>query len=106
MPEGHENAVLHTNVPGQAPRAFVFVDRAPRPLTPVEAKRARFVRNLKDNYGRLKEAMAAFERFALICGLSQERVDAIRKANHDAVDELSRKFGERLAEYDRRIGGG
>jgi len=50
--------------------------------------------------------MAAFERFALICGLSQERVDAIRKANHHAVDELSRKFGERLAEYDRRIGGG
>jgi len=106
MPEGHENAVLHTNIPGQAPRAFVFVDRAPRPLTPAEAKRARFVRNLKGNYGRLKEAMAAFERFALICGLSQDRADAIRKANHDAVEELSRKFAERLAEYDRRIGDG
>ena len=106
MPEGHENAVLHTNIPGQAPRAFVFVDRAPRPLTPAEAKRARFVRNLKGNYGRLKEAMAAFERFALICGLSQVSADAIRKANHDAVEELSRKFAERLAEYDRRIGDG
>ena len=106
MPDGHENAVIHTNIPGQAPRAFVFVDRAPRPLSPAEAKRARFVKNLKDNYGRLKEAMASFERFAVVCGLSDQRAAAIRKANQDALDELSRGFDARLAEYARRMGGG
>lgn len=106
MPDGHENAVIQTNLPGQAPRAFVFVGKASRPLTPAEAKRARFVKNLKDNFGRLKEAMSAFERFAVVCGLSRDRVEAIRKANQDALDELSRRFDDRLAEYDRRIGGG
>ena len=101
-----ENLVLQTNHPGQAPRAFVFVDKAPRALTPAETKRARFVKNLKENYSRLKETMASFERFALICGLSQDRIEDIRRANQAALDELSRKFDERLAEYDRRIGGG
>lgn len=105
MVEEHEDVVLQVNAPGSAPRALVFVGKASRPLTPAEAKRSRFVKNLKDNYARLKESMAAFERFALICGLSQERVEAIRKANQDALDELSRKFDERLAEYDRRIAG-
>ena len=101
-----ENPVLQTSTPGTAPRAFVFVGRTPRELTPAEAKRARFVKNLKENFTRLKEAMASFERFALICGLTQDRVEDIRRANQAALDELSRKFDERLAEYDRRIGGG
>ncbi len=100
--EGHELPVVQT--PG-VPRALVIAGPA-RPLTPAEAKRARFVRSLKDNYARLKEAMAFFEHFAVICELSQERVEAIRKANQDALDELSKRFDRKLADYDRRIGRG
>ena len=99
--EGRELPVVQT--PG-APRALVIAGPA-RPLTPAEAKRARFVRSLKDNYARLKEALAFFEHFAVVCELPQARVAAIRKANQDALDELSRRFEQKLADYDRRIGG-
>jgi len=98
--EGHELPVVQT--PG-SPRAVVIAGPA-RALTPAEAKRARFIRSLKDNYARLKEAMAFFEHFAVVCELSQERVAAIRKANEEAVGELERRFGQKLADYDRRIG--
>jgi hypothetical protein len=101
--EGHELPVVQTRGEG-APRAVVFTGSA-RSLTPAEAKRARFVRSLKDNYARLKEAMAFFEHFAVVCELSQERVAAIRRTNQDALDELSRRFNQKLADYDRRIGG-
>lgn len=98
--EGHELPVVQT--PG-SPRAVVIAG-PDRPLTPAEAKRARFVRGLKDNYARLKEALAFFEHFATVCELSTERVAAIRKANEEALAELDCKFGQKLADYDRRIG--
>ncbi|MCX5784586.1 MAG: hypothetical protein NTX59_02760 [Elusimicrobia bacterium] len=102
MAEDNDNAVLHVNQPGQAPRAIVFLDKTQRPLTPAEAKRARFIKNLKNNYARLNEALAFFEYFAAICELSLERRESIRKANKEAIDELSRNFEDKLAEYDRR----
>ena len=98
--EGHELPVVQT--PG-SPRAIVIAGPA-RPLTPAEAKRARFVRGLKDNYARLKEALAFFEHFAAVCELSEERIEAIRKANREALNELERRFEQKLADYDRRIG--
>lgn len=98
--EGHDLPVVQA--PG-SPRAVVIAGPS-RALTPAEAKRARFVRGLRDNYARLKEAMAFFEHFAAVCELSQERVEAIRKANHDALEELEHRFGQKLADYDRRIG--
>lgn len=98
--EGHELPVVQT--PG-SPRALVIAGPA-RPLTPAEAKRARFVRGLKDNYARLKEALAFFEHFAAVCELSPERAAAIRRANEEAVSELELRFGQKLADYDRRIG--
>ena len=103
MPEETENAVLNIQHPGQAPKAFIFIDKNPRQLTPAEAKRARFVKNLKDNYAKLKEAMAFFEYFAAICELSFEKREAIKKANKEAIEELSRKFEQKLAKYDKRV---
>lgn len=100
--EGHELPVVQTHGEG-APRALVIAGPA-RPLTPAEAKRARFVRGLKENYARLKEALAFFEHFAVVCELSADRVAAIRKANQDALAELELRFGQKLADYDRRIG--
>jgi hypothetical protein len=100
--EGHDLPVVQT--PG-SPRAVVIAGPA-RALTPAEAKRGRFVRGLKENYARLKEALAFFEHFAAVCELSEERIDAIRMANQEALNELERKFGQKLADYDRRIGRG
>lgn len=98
--EGRELPVVQT--PG-SPRAVVIAGPA-RALTPAEAKRARFVRGLKDNYARLKEALAFFEHFATVCELSLEKIAAIRKANQEALEELERKFERKLSDYDRRIG--
>ncbi len=100
--EGRELPVVQAS---GSPRAVVIAGPA-RPLTPAEAKRARFVRGLKDNYARLKEALAFFEHFAAVCELSQERIAAIHKANQEALSELERKFGQKLDDYDRRIGRG
>ncbi len=49
--------------------------------------------------------MGFFEYFATICELSPDRIAAIRKANEDAVEELSQKFEAKLAGYDSRQGG-
>lgn len=87
---------------GQPPSAFIFVNGQSRVLTPSEAKRARYIQNLQHNHARLKEAMGFFEHFAVICELSTERVNAIRKANEAALQELSRKFDEKLASYESR----
>lgn len=103
MTKDNENTVLHVNQAGHAPRAVVFVAKDQRPLTPAEAKRARFIKNLKNNYARLNEALAFFEYFAAICELSLDRRESIRKANKDAIDELSKKLEEKLAEYDKRL---
>ena len=75
-------------------------------LSPAQAKRVRYIQNLRFNHARLKEALDFFERFAVICGLSPERVAAVRKATQEAQDELSRKFDAMLAGYERRTGGG
>ncbi|MEK7757562.1 MAG: hypothetical protein AAB385_10170, partial [Planctomycetota bacterium] len=101
MAEGHEIPVLQVSN-GGAPRAFVIAGKAAA-LTPAQAKRARYVHNLKENYGRLKEYLQAVEHFAVVCELSQDRIQAIRTAKDAALDELSLKFEEKLKEYDRRI---
>lgn len=105
MASGGQNETPSDQAAAQPPRAYVFVNGQPRALTPAEAKRARFIQNLKYNHARLKEAMGFFEHFAVVCELSPERVDAIRKANEAAMDELSQKFDAKLAGYERRRGG-
>lgn len=102
--EFHDVPVLQVGANG-APRALVFTGLA-RSLTPAEAKRARFVHNLKQNYQRFKESLGAVEHFAVVCELSQEKIEAIRKAKDQALEELSAKFEEKLKAYDLRIGGG
>ncbi len=103
MTNDNDNPVMHVSQPGNAPKAFVFVDKDQRPLTPAEAKRARFIKNLKHNYARLNEALAFFEYFAAICELSLERRESIRNANKDAIEELGKKLEEKLAAYDKRL---
>jgi len=97
-----ENTVVHINQPGAPPRALVFTDSAARPMTPAEAKRARFVKSLKSNYAKLNEALAFFDFFATVCELSLESRDGIHKANQNAIAELTAKFEKKLADYDRR----
>lgn len=104
LEQEHEVAVLQTGGNG-APRALVFSGPA-RALTPAQAKRARFVYNLKLSYARFKESLEAVEHFAVVCELSQERIEAIRRAKDQAMEELSAKFTEKLKAYDLRIGGG
>jgi len=106
MAEERDLPVLHTQTPGHTPAAVVFIDRNKQPLTPAEAKRARFIKNLKNNYARLKEALAFFEYFAAVCELSMERQDSIRKANQAAIEELGRKLEEKLVAYEKRLKGG
>lgn len=103
MAEGHEIPVLQVGG-GGAPRAFVIAGKAAT-LTPAQAKRARYVHNLKENYGRLKEYLQAVEHFAVVCELSQEKIQAVRAANEAALTELSLKLEEKLKAYDGRIGG-
>lgn len=101
MAEDHEIPVLQVDG-GGAPRAFVIVGKA-APLTPAQAKRARYVLNLRQSYDRLKEYLQAVEHFAVVCELSEGRILAIRQAKDAALDELSLKLEEKLKEYDRRI---
>lgn len=105
MEEGHEIPVVQMPGGSGAPRALVFTAAAVS-LTPAKAKRARYVYNLRQNYDRLKESLQAVEHFAVICELSQERISEIRQAKDNALEELSTRFGEKLKEYDRRIGEG
>ena len=92
MAEGHEIPVLQISN-GGAPSAFVIAGKAAA-LTPAQAKRARYVYNLKENYGRLKEYLQAVEHFAVVCELSQERIQAVRVAHDAALVELSLKLEE------------
>lgn len=85
------------------PKVSVFTDSANNPLTPAAVKRHRFVQNLKNNHQKFIEALTFVERFALVCELSEERVTAIRKARDEAIDELERRFAEKLKVYDERI---
>ncbi|OGS32978.1 MAG: hypothetical protein A2218_10350 [Elusimicrobia bacterium RIFOXYA2_FULL_53_38] len=103
MAQFGENPVLHINRPGESPKALVFTgSKAERPMTPAEAKRGRFIKNLKGNFAKLNEALAAFEFFAEICELSLECRADIKKANQAAIAELTARFEKKLAEYDRR----
>jgi transposase len=102
--EEREIPVLQAAHEGLAPHALVLAGVPLRPLTPAEAKKARFVQNLRENHRRLKEALASIERFAVVCELSPERIAAIRKAGDEALDDLSRKFEEKIRAYDARIG--
>ena len=101
-----ENPVLHINRTGEAPKALVFTGgKGDRPMTPAEIKRGRFIKNLKSNYAKLNEALAAFEFFAEICELSLECRAGIKTANQAAIAELTAKYERKLAEYDRRSRG-
>jgi hypothetical protein len=100
-----ELSVLQTQEPGRAPRALVLSGAGLRPVSLAAAKRLRFIQNLKMNYQRLKEALEFVEHFAVVCELSQARVQAIRQAKDTALEELSIRFDEKLKTYDARIGG-
>lgn len=97
--------LVQTQRTGQAIRALVFTGTASR-LTPAQAKRLRYVQNLQKNHQRLIEALNFVEHFAVICELSDERLQAIRKAKDDALEELTKKFEEKLKVYDERINKG
>ncbi len=85
------------------PKVSVFTESANAPLTTAAVKRHRFVQNLKNNHQKFIEALACVERFAITCELSEARIAAIRKAKDEAIEELTRKFQEKLAAYDARI---
>jgi len=85
------------------PKVSVFTDSANAPLTTAAVKRHRFVQNLKNNHQKLIEALSFVERFAVVCELSEERLQAIRTAKDQAIEELTRKFQEKLEAYDSRI---
>lgn len=102
--EEREIPVLQAAHEGLAPHALVLAGVPLRPLTPAEAKKARFVQNLKENHRKLKDALASIERLAVVCELSSARIEEIRRAGDEAMDELSRKFEEKIRAYDARIG--
>lgn len=102
MNPSDENTVVNLNRPGMAPTAMVFTDSTSRRMTPAEAKRARFIKGLKNNYSRLNEAIAFFEHFAAICELSLECREDVRKVNQGVIAELTTKFQKKLEDYDRR----
>ena len=102
MNNPEENRVQHISRPGEVPKAVVYTDKATRAMTPAEAKRARFIKSLKNNYARLNEAMAFFDFFASICELSLEAKEDVQKANKAVIDELAAKFQRKLADYDKR----
>lgn len=102
--EEREIPVLQGSREGLPPRALVLAGVPLRPLTLAEAKKARFVLNLKENHRKLKEALVFIERFAVVCELSPARIAAVRNAGDEALEELSRKFDEKIRAYDARIG--
>jgi len=102
MNPSDESLVVNLNNPGQTPTALVFTDSTARRMTPAEAKRARFIKGLKNNYSKLNEALAFFEHFAAICELSLECRDDVHKVNQAVIAELTDKFKKKLADYDKR----
>jgi hypothetical protein len=85
------------------PKVSVFTDSANTPLTTAAVKRHRYVQNLKNNHQKLIEALSFVERFAVVCELSEDRLNAIRFAKDAAIEELTAKFQEKLNAYDARI---
>jgi hypothetical protein len=104
MEAGHEIPAVRTGAGGN-PRVLVFTGGA-HPLSLAQTKRARFVSNLKADYLKLKEALAFVERFALSHGISSARVEAIRKASAEALEELTSIYEAKVRAYDSRKGGG
>lgn len=101
MEQGNEIPVLHTNN-GGAPRALVFSGKSV-PLTPAQAKRARFVQHLNDNYRRLKEALEFIERFAEINQISQRRIEVLKKDSAEMLDELTSIYESKIKSYEERM---
>jgi enoyl-CoA hydratase/carnithine racemase len=101
MEQGNEIPVLHTNN-GGAPRALVFAGRSV-PLTPAQAKRARFVQHLNDNYRKLKETLEFIERFAEINQISPNRVENLKKASAEMLDELTSNYEAKIKAYEERM---
>ncbi|MBI4369249.1 MAG: hypothetical protein HY547_03355, partial [Elusimicrobia bacterium] len=81
---GYEVPVIQKNLGDSVPRAVVFVD-ASKQLTPAQAKRARFIFNLRDQYQKAKDSLAFIELFAASFGLSEERIETIKKINGDTL---------------------
>lgn len=87
------------------PKVSVFTDSAQPSLSTAAVKRHRYVQNLKSNHLKLIEALSFVERFAVVCELSEDRLNAIRLAKDTAIEELTAKFQEKLNAYDARIKG-
>ena len=85
------------------PKVSVFTDSAQPSLSTAAVKRHRYIQNLKINHQKLIEALMFVERFAVVCELSEQRISAIRKANDEAIEELTLRFQEKLKAYDARI---
>ena len=96
-----EIPVLHTNN-GGAPRALVFSGRSV-PLTPAQSKRARFVQHLNDNYRKLKESLEFIERFAEINQISPRRVEILKRASAEMLDELTSLYESKIKAYEERM---
>lgn len=101
MEQGNEIPVLNTNN-GGAPRALVFAGRSV-PLTPAQAKRARFVQHLNDNYRKLKEALEYIERFAEINQISPLHIQSLKKASAEMLDELTSLYEAKIKAYEERM---
>ena len=101
MEQGNELPVLHTNN-GGSPRALVFAGRSV-PLTPAQAKRARVIQHLNDNYRKLKEALEFIERFAAVNQISQHRIEALKKASAEMMDELTAIYESKIQAYEARM---
>lgn len=97
--------VVQTQVNNSAPKAVIYAGAIRKPLTPSEIKRTRFVRNLQENYRRLKEALQFVEHFAVVCELSPNRIEAIQRSHQDALKELTLRFTRKIEAYDVRIKG-
>lgn len=96
-------SVIDHRIRDHTPKVSVFTDSAKTPLTPAAVKRHRFIQNIKTNHLRFIESLAFVERFAAICELSDERINAIRKAKDEAIEELTVRFKDKLKAYDDRI---
>lgn len=115
VPEGADLASPMQNEPGRelpvlqapttgAPRAYVFAGTAgQRELTFAEAKKARFIFNLRQNFNRLNEHIGAVEHFAVVCQLSEDTVLAIRSSKDRVIADLEIQLEAKIKEYDARI---
>ncbi|MFA5138335.1 MAG: hypothetical protein WC728_03800 [Elusimicrobiota bacterium] len=104
MASGHadERPLTVVQTGDGVPHAMVFAGPR-RARSTAQTKRDRYVLNLRQQYAHLKEALSAAEQFFVVCQVDRERLDAVRKAHADALDDLSARFQAKINEYDRRI---